>query len=207
MMVGADGSRTCAGVLPELALMLGRGLLSGTLNPLNPDSQGSTPPELVNRWGSDTLEHYLGLYQSPEAPAAGRRRCSPRKLQPQEDDLQPGLRRMRTLKRCMHAAGCGVRGRLSSLRLDLLPSPPFNERRGGADQRIPAVPRAGAGPRVGTGGAALQVGGDLGAWGCSRWGWLLQPGSRARRLSCYVAGGCAMCCSTVAVPMLLPGHN
>lgn len=34
-------------------------------------TQGDTPPELVNRWGCDTLDHYLGLYQSPEAPAAG----------------------------------------------------------------------------------------------------------------------------------------
>lgn len=34
----------------------------------------------------------------------------------------------------------------------------LHERRGGVDQRVPAVPRAGAGPRVGAGGAALQVG-------------------------------------------------
>lgn len=34
-------------------------------------TQGDTPPELVNRWGCNTLDHYLALYQSPEAPAAG----------------------------------------------------------------------------------------------------------------------------------------
>ena len=36
-----------------------------------PAPQGDTPPALVNRWGQDTLEHYLRLYQSPDAPAAG----------------------------------------------------------------------------------------------------------------------------------------
>lgn len=36
-----------------------------------PYTLGDTPPELVNRWGCDTLDHYLALYQSPEAPAAG----------------------------------------------------------------------------------------------------------------------------------------
>lgn len=33
--------------------------------------QGDTPAHLVNKWGKDTLDHYLQLYQSPEAPAAG----------------------------------------------------------------------------------------------------------------------------------------
>lgn len=34
-------------------------------------AQGDTLPQLANRWGQDTLQHYLQLYQSPEAPAAG----------------------------------------------------------------------------------------------------------------------------------------
>lgn len=36
-----------------------------------PRLQGDTPAELVNRWGRDTLAHYLSLYQSPQAPASG----------------------------------------------------------------------------------------------------------------------------------------
>lgn len=44
--------------------------------PPMPAPQGDTPPALVNRWGQDTLEHYLRLYQSPDAPAAGGVGCS-----------------------------------------------------------------------------------------------------------------------------------
>ena len=33
--------------------------------------QGDTPPALANRWGADTFDHYMSLYQSAEAPAAG----------------------------------------------------------------------------------------------------------------------------------------
>ena len=33
--------------------------------------QGDTPPDLVNKWGKDTFDHYMQLYQSPEAQAAG----------------------------------------------------------------------------------------------------------------------------------------
>ncbi len=34
-------------------------------------SAGSTPAELVNRWGAATLDHYLQLYMSHEARDAG----------------------------------------------------------------------------------------------------------------------------------------
>jgi hypothetical protein len=37
-----------------------------------PYTLGDTPPQLVNRWGQETFDHYMQLYQSPEAPAAGR---------------------------------------------------------------------------------------------------------------------------------------
>lgn len=36
-----------------------------------PVPQGDTPPDLVNRWGKDTFDHYLDLYQSSAAPEAG----------------------------------------------------------------------------------------------------------------------------------------
>lgn len=36
-----------------------------------PYTLGDTPPQLVNRWGQETFDHYMQLYQSPEAPAAG----------------------------------------------------------------------------------------------------------------------------------------
>ncbi|PSC73607.1 D-aspartate oxidase [Micractinium conductrix] len=36
-----------------------------------PYTLGDTPPALANRWGADTFDHYMSLYQSAEAPAAG----------------------------------------------------------------------------------------------------------------------------------------
>ncbi|KAI3427267.1 hypothetical protein D9Q98_007199 [Chlorella vulgaris] len=36
-----------------------------------PFTLGDTPPDLVNRWGQDTFDHYMQLYQSVEAPEAG----------------------------------------------------------------------------------------------------------------------------------------
>jgi hypothetical protein len=48
-------------------------------------AQGDTPPELVNRWGQDTFDHYLALYQSPEAPEAG----APARRRPLHADTLP----------------------------------------------------------------------------------------------------------------------
>lgn len=36
-----------------------------------PFTLADTPPEVVNRWGGDTFQHYLELYMSTEAPEAG----------------------------------------------------------------------------------------------------------------------------------------
>lgn len=146
-------------------------------------AQGDTPPELVNRWGCDTLDHYLALYQSPEAPAAGGMGRAERSEARQEasvgrEVLCSGLARGRdacrnhTARPCLPFLfpRCGADQRTSpvppftpcfhpacrQLPVHLLHPPTFPRR--GADQRVSALPPAGARPRVGGGGAALQVG-------------------------------------------------